>query len=134
MLYAALLPHFPFFITKMTMVAKHKNKTLATLLAFLLGGFGVHRFYLYGKKDTWGWVHLFLFPFSIYAALIEALVIGLTPDDKWDATHNSGSALQSRSGWPLALLLVFITGAGGIFVIATMARTVDFLYTGGAYG
>jgi hypothetical protein len=116
------------------MTAKHKNKTLATLLAFILGGLGLHRFYLYGKKDTWAWVHLFLFPFSVYAGFIEALVIGLTPDEKWDAAHNPDSGRQSESGWPLAILLVLTVGLGAIAVIATMARTVDFLYTGGAYG
>jgi TM2 domain-containing membrane protein YozV len=116
------------------MTAKHKNKTLATLFAFVLGGLGAHRFYLYGKKDTWAWVHLFLFPLSVYAGFIEALVIGLTPDDKWDAAHNRNSGQQSESGWPLAILLVLTVGLGAIAVIATMARIVDYLYTGGAYG
>jgi TM2 domain-containing membrane protein YozV len=116
------------------MTAKHKNKTLATLFAFVLGGLGAHRFYLYGKKDTWAWVHLFLFPLSVYAGFIEALVLGLTPDDKWDETYNRDSGQQSESGWPLAILLVLTAGLGAIAVIATMARIVDYLYTGGAYG
>ncbi|RYE78204.1 MAG: NINE protein, partial [Oxalobacteraceae bacterium] len=32
----------------------HKNKTLATLLALLFGSIGLHRFYLYGRRDLWG--------------------------------------------------------------------------------
>jgi hypothetical protein len=116
------------------MTAKHKNKTLATLLAAVLGGLGLHRFYMYGKKDFWGWVHLALFPLSIYAGFLEALVIGLTSDEKWDAVHNRDSSRKSESGWPLAILLVLTAGLGAIAVIATLARVVDYLYTGGAYG
>jgi hypothetical protein len=112
----------------------HKNKTFATLLAFILGGLGAHRFYLHGRTDKWAWVHVLLFPFSVYAGFIEALVIGLTPDDKWDTQHNSGSGRKSDSGWPLAVLLVLTTGVGATAVIATLARAFDLLYTGGAYG
>jgi TM2 domain-containing membrane protein YozV len=116
------------------MSSSHKNKTFATLLAFALGGLGAHRFYLYGKKDRWAWVHVFLFPLSVYAGFIEALVLGLTPDEKWDAEHNPASGRQSESGWPLVLLLVLTLGVGAVAVIATLARTFDLLYTGGAYG
>jgi hypothetical protein len=137
------------------MTATYKNKTFATLLAAVSGGLGFHRFYLSGPKDFWGWVHLVTAPLSsllvatggdrpilfsamplvlsALAAVIEALVIGLTPDDKWDALHNADSGRQSSSGWPLALMLVLTTGVGAIAVIAVIARTFDLLYTGGAY-
>lgn len=116
------------------MSTRHKDKTLTTLLAFLFGGLGAHRFYLYGKKDVWAWVHVALFPLSIFAGFIEALTAGLTSDDKWDALHNTQSTRQSRSGWPLALLLVLTMAVGAFVVIATIARIVDYSYTGGAYG
>jgi len=116
------------------MTSRHKNKTFATLLAFIMGGIGLHRFYLYGKKDRWGWIHILLLPFSIYAGFIEALVIGLTPDNKWDELHNARSTQQSASGWPLAILLILTMGIGAIVLIASLARTFDLLYTGGAYG
>lgn len=116
------------------MTSAHKNKTLSALLAFLLGGVGAHRFYLHGIRDIWAWVHVVLFPLAIFAGFVEALVIGLTPDEKWDATHNRHSGRQSESGWPLAVLLVLIFGAGAIAVIAAIARLVDYMYTGGAYG
>jgi hypothetical protein len=116
------------------MTTSHKNKTLATLYASLLGGLGIHRFYLYGKKDIWAWVHVALFPLSVFAGFLEALVIGLTPDDKWDAAHNRDSGRQSDSGWPLAVLLVLTFGGGAIALIAAIARTFDLMFTGGAYG
>lgn len=116
------------------MSAGHKNKTFAAFLAAVFGGLGAHRFYLYGRKDRWAWVHLLLFPLSVFAGFIEALAIGLTPDDRWDALHNKESGRQSDSGWPLAALLVLTFGGGAIAVIAAIARTFDLLFTGGAYG
>jgi hypothetical protein len=144
------------------MISTHKNKTLASLLAAALGGFGCHRFYIYGKKDRWAWIYpaalllfigagllaglpadlppsffisvLALFPLSIYAGFIEALMIGLTPDDKWDAKHNPGSDRRSASGWPLIVLLVLTLGGGFIAVILSMARATDLFHTGGSFG
>jgi TM2 domain-containing membrane protein YozV len=138
------------------MAAPHKNKTLATLLAFALGGLGVHRFYLKPGPDRLGLLHLCSVPVAglVYglsqgangfwillpllvswiAGFIEALVIGLTPDEKWDATYNKGSGRQSRSGWPVVLLLVATMMVGATVVIGTMSRLFDLLYTGGAYG
>jgi hypothetical protein len=138
------------------MTSPHKNKTFATLLAAVLGGFGVHRFYLRGAKDPWGWLHFATAPISLAAvlnrgdqpalfvgglfvlsfliALIEALVLGLLADEQWDARFNPGSDRVSASGWPLALLLVLTTGSGAIALIFIIARSFDLLFTGGAYG
>jgi uncharacterized membrane protein YidH (DUF202 family) len=135
---------------------QHKNKTLATALAFLLGGLGIHRFYLKGSVDRIGLLHLCSVPvaglvyglghgpnpfyvllpilISCIAGFIEALVIGLTPDERWDAVHNGASGRSSRSAWPLALLLVLTMLVGATVVIATLSRLFDLLYTGGAYG
>ena len=87
------------------MPTSHKNKTLATLLAAVAGGAGLHRFYLFGTKDFWGWIHLATVPLTVLliafrpeapmlftsapfvasalAGFLEALVIGLTPDERW---------------------------------------------------
>lgn len=137
------------------MAAPHKNKAVATLLALLLGGLGAHRFYLKGGADRLGVLHLCALPLtgilygavkphpfyivlpllvSFIAGFIEALVIGLTPDEKWDAKHNAGSARHSQSHWVLVLLLVVTMLVGAIVLIGTMARLFDLLFTGGAYG
>jgi hypothetical protein len=134
----------------------HKNKTLATLLALLFGSMGLHRFYLYGRRDLWGWVHLATLPLSlllilgnpeaaaifsaapfvlsVLAAFMETLLIGLTPDEKWDARHNAGSGHTSDTGWPVPLMLVLALACGATALIAAIARSFDILLTGGSYG
>ncbi|MFT5644702.1 MAG: hypothetical protein ACI83P_002261 [Janthinobacterium sp.] len=138
------------------MAVRHINKTFASFLACLLGGLGVHRLYIGGIKDRWAYLHLTSVPLALLIALaapgadiffkilpltisfligfLESLVIGLTPDEKWDATRNIGSNRQSASNWPLALLLVLTLMLGTGTLIATMARFFDLLYTGGSYG
>ncbi len=116
------------------MTAAHKNKTLATFLAALLGSFGAHRFYLYGKKDRRAWLYVLFFPLSAFAGFIAALVIGLTPDERWDAEHNATSGRPSDSGWTVILIVIATFGIGTTLLIAAIARTFDLLYTGGAYG
>lgn len=137
------------------MITKHRNKTVATLLAALFGWLGVHRFYVTGGVDRLGLLHLCCLPItgilygavkphpfyvvlplliSLIVACITALVMGLMPDARWDARYNAGSTYQSRSRWPLALILVATTMLGAIALIGTLARLFDVLYTGGAYG
>jgi hypothetical protein len=133
----------------------HKNKTLATALALILGTLGAHRFYMYGAVDRLGLLHVSSLPIAglifsnahdanpFYALLpllvsgiagcIEALVIGLTPDERWDARFNTAGT-HSESNWLLALLLVATMLVGATVLIATMSRLFDLLYTGGAYG
>lgn len=138
------------------MTTRHKNKTLATLITIFFGGLGGHRFYLYGWQDTWGWVRFATLPLSlgsimmapalpwVFTALpfivsvnisiIETLVTGLMADEKWDAKHNQHSGKQTRSRWPLAVILVLAFASGTVFFFFILARTIDLLYTGGAYG
>jgi len=134
----------------------HHNKTLTTFLAAVFGGLGLHRFYLNGRRDPIGWLHLaslpvsaamifllsttpalfagLLFILSVLSGFLEALVIGLTADEKWDAQYNSDSGKQSESHWILALILVLTLGVGATALIALLARSFDLLFTGGAYG
>jgi TM2 domain-containing membrane protein YozV len=134
----------------------HKNKTLTTALALSLGTLGAHRFYLHGGMDRLGLLHISSLPIAglifsnahgintFYALLpllvsgiagcIEALVIGLTPDEHWDARFNAAAGTRSQSNWILALLLVATLLVGATALIATISRLFDLMYTGGAYG
>jgi hypothetical protein len=138
------------------MTNRHKNKTIATLLSFSLGGLGAQRLYLHGWGDKWAWAHFLTLPLSgliawlgsgqillfsaaplimsMLVGFIEALVLGLTPDEKWDATYNPQSGRVSASAWPLVLILVLSLGFGATALIAAMARMADLLATGGSYG
>ena len=87
-----------------------KSKTLATWAAVLGGPFGLHRFYLYGLNDVlgwllpiptllgaWGvrrvlelgqddhlsWVLLPLLGLTVAACMLQGIVFGLTPDERW---------------------------------------------------
>ncbi|MDQ7969991.1 MAG: TM2 domain-containing protein [Oxalicibacterium faecigallinarum] len=137
---------------------RHKNKMIAMLLAVFLGGTGAHRFYLHGKHDFLAWNYLLalllfifalivtrgphswtisvlaLFPISIYLGWIEALVIGLTPDEKWDARFNTQSGQTSNSRWPIAVLLVLTFAIGITAFLVSIARAIDLFLTGGAFG
>ena len=70
----------------------------------------------------------------VVAGFIAALVIGLTPDERWDAQHNAMSGRQSDSGWAVILIVIATFSIGTTLLIAAIARFFDLLYTGGAYG
>ena len=144
---------FPFNNQSMS---QHKNKTFATALAFLLGGLGAHRFYLKGSVDRLGLLHVCSLPaaglvyglghapnpFWVLLPLIlswlvgfgEALILGLTPDEKWDARYNRNAGRRSASHWFVILLVVLTMFVGTTALVATISRLFDLLYTGGAYG
>jgi len=138
------------------MPTSHKNKTFATFLAVILGTVGGHRFYLRGSLDKLGLLHVMSLPIaamvyglapeanwfykmlpllvSAIAGFLEALVIGLTSDEKFDAAFNASSGKKSDSSWILALLLVATMMVGAIGLIFTMARLFALLETGGMDG
>ena len=124
-----------------------KSKTLATWIAIAGGALGLHRYYLHGFADRWGW----LFPLptllgafgvrralslgqddrlswllipllgvSLSVAMLSAIVIALTPDERWNTRFNHGAPL-SRTGWPTVLgaALALLLGAG--VLMATVA-------------
>ena len=133
-----------------------KNKTLATLLALLLGAVGAHRFYLNGIADRWGWLHALSVPaaavllanhpdwpllvtaaplvLSALVASVETFVIGLMPDEKWDQRHNPESDQQTDSRWPIAAMMVLNLFSGATLLLTVIARAFDLMLTGGAYG
>ena len=138
------------------MTASHKNKTFAALLALLFGGAGLHRFYLHGLRDRWGWLHaaaLLLsggllaqdpsrallvntapLVLSVLAACIETFVIGLMADEKWDARYKAASGQHSDTSWMVAVLMVVNLGYGATLMLIALARSFDLLLTGGSYG
>jgi hypothetical protein len=124
-----------------------KSKTLATWLALLGGSLGLHRFYLFGWRDAWAWLHPWPTLLGLYglhrvreygqddrlawvllpiggtivaASMLSAILYGLTPDERWDLRFNARGG-RSRSGWGavIGVVLALMLGAG--VLMATIA-------------
>jgi hypothetical protein len=127
-------------------VSAPKSKTLATWIALLGGGLGLHRLYLHGPKDPWAWLFwpltlaglagvvrmrnlgqddivswalIPLLGLSLSAAMLSAIVIGLTPDERWAERFGAGQARPS--GWGAVLGVIVSLLVGGAVLMGTIA-------------
>jgi hypothetical protein len=125
----------------------YRSKTLAAWLAVLLGPLGLHRLYLHGLRDVWGWLHplptlagllgvqrlqsigqddrlvwllLPVLGLMISLAMGTAIYYALTPDDRWDARHNPGHAGETTR-WGPVLAAILATMVGGIALMGSIA-------------
>lgn len=134
----------------MTSLLSPKNKTVAAGLAFILGQFGVHRFYLFGLKDRWGWLHpvlsavgwwgvhrvakfgqddqlaWLLIPwlgFTLAATAITAIYYGLMPSEKWNAQFNPSlpDSTAGNTNWLTIGAVVFALLFGTIALMSSIA-------------
>ena len=124
-----------------------RSKTIATWLALLGGSLGLHRFYLYGLGDRWGWLlwlptllgaygvermrtlgqddrlAWLLIPLlgvMLSIAMLSAIVYGLTPDERWNARFNPGGPAD-RSGWGAVIGVIVALMVGATVLMATIA-------------
>lgn len=129
------------------MTATVKHKAVATWLALIVGVLGLHRFYLHGLKDRWGWLFppltliglvgvqrmdslgqddrlaWVLIPFlgiSLVGALIGGIVYGLMPDERWNARFNAQQPAPA-AGWAAIIGVVLCLLIGGTTLMATIA-------------
>ena len=125
----------------------YKSKTLATWIALVGGGSGLHRFFLHGLRDPWGW--LFMAPtllglygvqrmrqlgaddhlawalipllgLTLAVAMFTAIVHGLTADDRWNARFNPSGPMH-HTGWSTVIGVVLALGVGAGVLMATLA-------------
>jgi hypothetical protein len=128
-------------------MTRYRSKTMATWMAVIGGTLGLHRFYLHGPRDLWGWLHplptlvglvgllrlrdlgqddrmaWLLMPWlgvALTAAMLAAIVYGLTPDGAWDARHNPGQAPHATR-WAPVLGVMLAVLVGGISLMSTVA-------------
>lgn len=126
---------------------RYRSKTLATWIALIGGAFGLHRFYLHGLSDRWGWLFIpptlaglygvqrmrelgvddqlawALIPLlglMLAATMINAIVYGLMPDERWNTRFNPAGP-QHRTGWStvIGVIAALVVGAG--VLMATIA-------------
>lgn len=129
------------------MNAPYRSKAIATWLAVAVGTLGVHRWYLRGGRDVLAWLHLPLALLGLYGvlrmrwlgqddrlswllvpllgllisqAMLVAIVWGLTPDERWDTTHNPGHPVRA-TGWAPVLGVILALLVGGAVLMGTIA-------------
>lgn len=125
-------------------MAKFRHKALAALLAALTGALGVNRLYL-GQRLWWlplavtamtvplligvrNWYQtpaFFVLMIPVTAGFIQALVIALMPDERFDARFNAGSERRNRSGWDAVLVAIVTLGGGAIVLMTAIALLVQ---------
>ena len=131
-----------------------KNKTVAAWLAFLGGPLGLHRFYLYGLRDLFGWLlpiptalgvygmervqqwglddHLSwvlipLLGFTIAGCALRAILYGLMTPERWNARFNPQAgpdAPAGRTGW----ITVFAIGLSLMLGTAVLMASLAFSF------
>ena len=141
------------------MSAGYKSKTLATWIALVGGPLGLHRFYLNGFKDVWGWllpwptllgtlgvlrmrelgqddrlawVLIPLLGLVLSVTMLSAIVYGLTPDEKWNARHNpQGPPHVSGWGVVIGVIVALMLGAGVLMATIAFSAQRFFEYQAG---
>ncbi len=131
-----------------------KNKTLAAWLAFLGGPLGLHRFYLHGLGDLWGWalpiptalgiyglqrvqahgqddvLSWLLIPllgFTIAGCALTAIVYGLTDRVKWNARFNSEAGEEAPAG-ATGWLTIFAVAAALMIGTGVLMASIAFSF------
>ena len=128
-----------------------RSKTVATWLALVGGSLGLHRFYLHGLADRWGW----LFPVPtlvgafgfwrmrtlgtedalgsalvpllgamVASTMLVAIVYGLMPDERWNARWNrrrDDASATPPSGGLAIAGVIVALAVGATVAMATIA-------------
>ncbi len=128
-----------------------KNKTVATWLSLVLGPLGLNRFYMFGLKDTGGWIMVILTFLGLYgferaetmglddplswwllpilgltiaASAMHALIWGLMSAENWNQRYNPEAEPQSSAGstnWFTIIALVLSMVVGTTAMLSGLA-------------
>lgn len=131
-----------------------RSKTVATWVAVVGGPLGLHRFYLRHLRDPWGWLHAvatflgvmgvmrmrhlgiddqaawWLVPWlgaSVAAAMLAAIVTGLTPDERWAERHHPQIGVVP-TGWGPVLGVITALMLGATALMATVAFVAQHIF------
>jgi hypothetical protein len=128
-----------------------KNKTVAAWLALIVGPLGLHRLYLHGWKDwlawffpiptalgiygfqriqalglddPWSWVFMPLLGLTMAFCALQAILIGLTPADRWNQKFNpleKDSTPAGNTNWLTVGAVVSSLLIGTTLLMASLA-------------
>lgn len=127
--------------------APFRHKAVAGLLALLFGWAGAHWWYL-GRRYSWVlllfstlmigtalreefWYRtpaFFLFLIPAIASHIEAIVLCLMSDERFDARYNPGSGRRSKTGWAPVLVAIVTLLLGVTLMVSGIAILVETAY------
>lgn len=129
---------------------RNKSKTVATWLAFVGGPFGLHRFYLRGLGDLWGWLlpiptalgvwgfdraltlgqddrlSWLLVPllgFTVAGCALNAIVFGLMSPEQWNRRYNPQAepdAPPGRTQWATVIGIAASLLVGAAVLMASI--------------
>lgn len=131
--------------------APHKHRFLAALLAFVLGGFGAHRWYL-GSRHWWiyaawlvagmtifaafgskanFWILVFaLMP--VWAGFAECMGFAVMEDQRWDRRWNHSSGRRSENGWNCVFLAIACLLVGTTICMTAIILAAQYYYEAAA--
>ena len=134
----------------------HKNKLLFCAFGLFFPGTGFNVFYLKGLGSPWAWLQMVsLFAgilgwmllgasdmssalgwilvaagfIALEASWLTTIVLGLRPDERWDAQFNANSGQKSASGWLVILCVIasLMIGAAILMIGLAIAFEQHFL-------
>ena len=134
----------------------HKNKLIFCALGLFFPGTGFNVFYLKGLGSPWAWLQMAsLFAgilgwmllgasdmssalgwilvaagfIALEASWLTTIVLGLRPDERWDAQFNANSGQKSASGWLVILCVIasLMIGAAILMIGLAIAFEQHFL-------
>jgi hypothetical protein len=126
---------------------RFRHKAIAALLAAVTGALGLNRVYL-GQRLWWlplaitlgtlplligvrNWYQtpaFFVAMAPVVAGFLQALVLALMPDEKFDARFNPGSVRRNQSGWDAVLVAIASLAVGAIVLMSTIALLFQTYY------
>lgn len=131
------------------MTTHFRHKAFAALLASLTGSLGLNRIYLaerfwwlplgitlatlplvIGVKNWYQTPAFFVLMVPVAAGFIQALVIALMPDERFDARFNAGQSRRNHSGWDAVLIAgaTLLVGAAALMTTIALLTQTYFEY------
>lgn len=126
---------------------RFRHKAFAALLAAVTGALGLNRIYLgqglwwlplgvtlvalpllIGVRNWYQTPAFFVAMVPVVAGFLQALVLALMPDERFDARFNAGTSRRNRSGWDAVLVAIASLAAGAIVLMATIALLFQTYY------